>query len=165
MAKIAKKQDPRLWDEVKRRVTKGSKGGEPGQWSARKAQLATAEYKKRGGRYSGAKPADNSLSQWTREEWGTKSGRRSKDTGERYLPKKARERLTSEEYARSTAKKRKDKAAGRQVSRQPADVARKAAAARRGDERTKAELMQEARHRGIAGRSRMDKQALRRALA
>ena len=38
-----------------------------------------------------------SLSNWTKEEWGTKSGKNStqgsKATGERYLPKKARAAL------------------------------------------------------------------------
>ena len=47
-----------------------------------------------------------SLSNWTKEEWGTKSGKNStqgsKATGERYLPKKARAALSDKEYARST---------------------------------------------------------------
>ena len=50
-----------------------------------------------------------SLSSWTKEEWGTKSGKNStqgkKATGERYLPKKARESLSDEEYNRTSAKK------------------------------------------------------------
>jgi hypothetical protein len=33
------------------KIKAGSKGGEPGQWSARKAQLLAAEYKKNGGGY------------------------------------------------------------------------------------------------------------------
>tara|TARA_A100001201_G_C4073549_1_gene196580 strand:- start:638 stop:817 length:180 start_codon:yes stop_codon:yes gene_type:complete len=33
------------------RIKAGSKGGRPGQWSARKAQLLAKEYKKRGGGY------------------------------------------------------------------------------------------------------------------
>ena len=54
--------------------------------------------------------SQKSLDSWTKEEWGTKSGKNStqgkKATGERYLPKKAREALSDKEYARSTAKKR-----------------------------------------------------------
>ena len=54
--------------------------------------------------------SQKSLDSWTKEDWGTKSGKNStqgnKATGERYLPRKAREALTDEEYARSTAKKR-----------------------------------------------------------
>ena len=37
----------RLFEKIKR----GSKGGAPGQWSARKAQLLAAEYKRSGGGY------------------------------------------------------------------------------------------------------------------
>lgn len=70
-----------------------------------------------------------SLSNWTKEEWGTKSGKNStqgsKATGERYLPKKAREALTDEEYNRSTAKKRAAARKGQQFSKQPKDVADK----------------------------------------
>ena len=44
MAKSAEKTDPKLWEKVKAEVTKDGKGGKPGQWSARKAQMAVAEY-------------------------------------------------------------------------------------------------------------------------
>lgn len=37
----------RLFSKIKA----GSKGGKPGQWSARKAQLLASEYKKKGGGY------------------------------------------------------------------------------------------------------------------
>ncbi len=163
MTTTARKTDPQLWEKVKEEVTKGAKGGNPGQWSARKAQLAVSEYKKEGGGYEGRKTADNHLVQWEREEWSTKSGRKSADTGERYLPKTARETLTDEEYKRTTARKRTDTRRGRQHSAQPEDVAAKAAAARRSGE-TKAELMEQARKRGVAGRSRMTKAQLAHAL-
>lgn len=45
MSGTAKKTDPKLWERVKHAVTESDKGGKPGQWSARKAQMATAEYK------------------------------------------------------------------------------------------------------------------------
>ena len=131
MSGTAKKTDPKLWDKVKTEVTKSSKGGKPGQWSARKAQMATAEYKKEGGGYAGKKTSDNHLKQWTDEEWDTKSGKASGKTGERYLPKKARESLTDKEYADSTAKKRADTRKGKQFSKQPEAAAEKAAAARK----------------------------------
>jgi hypothetical protein len=41
--------DPELRDEVKEEIHNGDKGGAPGQWSARKAQMMASEYKKRGG--------------------------------------------------------------------------------------------------------------------
>jgi hypothetical protein len=36
-------------------IKSGSKGGRPGQWSARKAQFLAAAYKKKGGGYKTAK--------------------------------------------------------------------------------------------------------------
>ena len=163
MAGRAKKTDPKLWDEVKGQVTEGDKGGNPGQWSARKAQMAVSEYKAKGGGYEGGKSADNHLSQWTKEEWGTKSGQKSTETGERYLPKSARKALSDDEYRRTTAAKRADTRKGKQFSRQPADVARKTAP-HRGEGKTKAALMELAKARGIAGRSRMSKGQLAEAL-
>ncbi|WP_347302452.1 hypothetical protein V5740_10635 [Croceibacterium sp. TMG7-5b_MA50] len=166
MSETAKRDDPKLWDKVKKEVIASDKGGKKGQWSARKAQLAVQEYKDEGGGYIGKKDADNSLSQWTEEDWGTKSGKKSGDTGERYLPKKAREALSAEEYARTTAKKRRDTKRGKQFSAQPDDVAEKTAHYRDGHdgEPTKAELMAEARKRDIPGRSKMTKAELAKAL-
>jgi len=170
MARSAKRTDPGLWEEVKTEVTAGDKGGRKGQWSARKAQFAVQAYKQRGGGYEGAKRADNSLQQWTEEDWGTKSGRKSRKSGERYLPKQAREALSDEEYARTTRKKREDTARGKQFSGQPADVRRKAAKYRGGGrsdgggEPTKAELYEQARHHNVAGRSKMSKVELAKAL-
>ncbi len=122
---------PELWERVKREVTAGSKGGKRGQWSARKAQLAVQKYKQRGGGYCGKKTkAQKSLTKWTREDWGTKSGKRSLKTGERYLPKKAREALSDAEYRATSRKKRKDLKAGKQFSKQPKHIARKTVAFR-----------------------------------
>ena len=115
----ARKTDPKLWQKVKAEVTEGDKGGRPGQWSARKAQLATRAYQERGGGYEGKRREDNSLKQWSEEDWGTASGRNSTETGERYLPKRARQALSDEEYRATTAKKRADTRRGKQFSRQP----------------------------------------------
>ena len=123
---------PGLRDSIKRRILAGSKGGRPGQWSARKAQLVAQEYKKAGGGYTGSKSSkQKSLSKWTKEEWGTRSGKPStqgaKATGERYLPKKARQSLSKKEYAATSAKKRRDTKAGKQFSKQPKSIAKKTA--------------------------------------
>lgn len=163
MAATAKKSDPALWERVKKEITEGDKGGHAGEWSARKAQMAVQEYKHRGGGYEGRKTADNHLQQWEREDWGTKSSKKSADTGERYLPRKARESLSDEEYERTTAKKRADSAKGRQFSGQPADVAAKAADARLA-ELPVAELRKRAAAHKVNGRSRMNKDQLVRAL-
>lgn len=110
----------------------GSKGGKPGQWSARKAQLVALAYKKAGGGYSGSKSSkQKSLSKWTKEEWGTKSGKPStqgsKATGERYLPKKARQALSSSEYAATSKAKREGMKKGKQFVKQPKSIAKKTA--------------------------------------
>ena len=117
--------NPELWSRVKGEVTRGSKGGLPGQWSARKAQLAVKLYKDRGGKYTGAKSSKNSLHQWTIQKWTTKSGLPSLLTGERYLPAKAIKHLSSSEYAHTTRKKREGLRRGEQFTKQPKNIARK----------------------------------------
>lgn len=111
--------NPAMRERLKNQIMAGSKGGKPGQWSARKAQLLAQAYEKAGGGYKGSKTAkQKSLSKWTKEEWGTRSGKPStqgpKATGERYLPKKAIKSLTLAEYAATTRKKRAGTASGKQ---------------------------------------------------
>lgn len=110
---------PGLRERLKNQIMSGGKGGKPGQWSARKAQLLAQAYEKAGGGYSGSKTKkQRSLSKWTKEEWGTKSGRPStqgpKATGERYLPKKAIRSLSAAEYRATSEKKRAGTRAGKQ---------------------------------------------------
>ena len=75
------------------------------------------------------KKSQKSLKKWTKQEWGTKSGKPSTQgkgaTGERYLPKKARAALSDKEYAATTKKKRADTKAGKQHSKQPKRIAQK----------------------------------------
>ncbi len=66
---VAKKSNPALWKRIVDSVTAGTKGGDAGQWSARKSQLAVKKYKEAGGKYIGKKSADNSLSKWTKQEY------------------------------------------------------------------------------------------------
>jgi hypothetical protein len=122
--------NPALRNRIKNRVTAGTKGGAAGQWSARKAQLVTQAYKAAGGGYTGTKTAaQSSLKKWGKEDWGTKSGKPStvgpKATGERYLPKKARESLSDKEYAATTKAKREGTKAGKQFVKQPKKIADK----------------------------------------
>ena len=44
---ISKRSNEKLWKKIVSEVKHGSKGGKPGQWSARKAQLAVMKYKSR----------------------------------------------------------------------------------------------------------------------
>ena len=64
---------PGLRESIKKRITAGSKGGKPGQWSARKAQMVAAEDKKKGGGYKGGEgKKQKSLKKWGKEDWQTK---------------------------------------------------------------------------------------------
>lgn len=110
---------PALREKLKSQVMASSKGGASGQWSARKAQLLAQKYEAAGGGYKGGKDSrQKSLGKWTKEEWGTKSGKPStqgpKATGERYLPKQAIKNLSAAEYAATSRKKREGTKAGKQ---------------------------------------------------
>lgn len=113
-----------LWEQSKSQA-KAKMGG---KHSARAMQLAGKIYKEKGGAYTGEKTAaQKSMSKWTKEDWGTKSGKPSGKTGERYLPKKARESLTTSEYAATTKAKREGTKAGKQFVAQPKKIAEKTA--------------------------------------
>ena len=113
-----------LWERIKAEITAGDKGGNSGTWSARKAQMAVLEYKRRGGTYSGPKPTGG-LTAWTKQNWRTKSGKPSLETGERYLPAKAIENLTNSEYAATSRAKRQGMKEGLQFVPQPDKIAKK----------------------------------------
>lgn len=71
------------------------------------------------------KASQRSLKNWSDQKWRTKSGKKSSETGERYLPEAAIKSLSPAQYAATTAKKRKDKAAGKQFSKQPKSIMRR----------------------------------------
>lgn len=73
------------------------------------------------------KASQKSLKDWTDQKWQTKSGKKSSETGERYLPEKAIKALTPAEYAATTRAKRKGSKAGKQFVAQPKSVAAKTA--------------------------------------
>lgn len=74
--------------------------------------------------------SQRSLKKWTAQKWRTKSGKKSSETGERYLPDAAIKALSDAEYAATTRKKRKDTKKGKQHSKQPKKVAKKTKAYR-----------------------------------
>lgn len=114
----------KLWEKSKAEA-KAKMGG---KHSARAMQLAGKIYKDKGGGYSGEKTeGQKSLSKWGKEDWGTKSGKKSGETGERYLPKKARDALSPSEYAATTRAKREGTAKGKQFVKQPERIAKKTA--------------------------------------
>ncbi|KAF2769555.1 hypothetical protein EJ03DRAFT_389344 [Teratosphaeria nubilosa] len=117
-----KHSDPKLRDEIKEEIHNSDKGGAPGQWSARKAQMMAAEYKKRGGDYNTDKSeqdeSQKNLSKWGEEEWQTKEGsanaKQEDGTQKRYLPKKAWENMTEEEKEATEEKKAEGSKEGKQ---------------------------------------------------
>ena len=118
----AKKTNPELWEKSKAKA-KARMGG---KHSARAMQLAVSLYKKAGGGHSGAKK-ETGLSKWTKQNWRTKSGKPSSETGERYLPEKAIKSLSPAEYAATSRAKREGTAKGKQFVAQPKSIAKKVA--------------------------------------
>ena len=76
------------------------------------------------------KDPQQSLKDWSKQKWRTKSGKPSSETGERYLPEAAIKSLSSAEYAATTKAKRKGTAAGKQFVKQPKKIAKKTASYR-----------------------------------
>ena len=78
------------------------------------------------------KQPQKSLKAWTGQKWRTKSGKPSKQTGERYLPTAAIKALSPSEYAATTRAKREGTRAGKQFVKQPKNISKKTARFRRG---------------------------------
>ena len=140
----AKYTDPALRARLKDEVVAGDKGGKPGQWSARKAQLLKAEYERAGGEYLGEKDeTQQHLSQWSGEEWQTSDGGGNARTGSaeekggasrRYLPKQAWDALSEEEKHATDARKAEGSAHGEQYVANPPAAAEAGRAARSHDD-------------------------------
>jgi len=117
-----------MWKRIVASVKAGSKGGNAGQWSARKAQLATARYKKAGGGYKGKKSSDNKLSKWSKQKWDYVSKgdeKKPKKKRGRYLPESVRKTLTKSEKASTNRKKKEASAKGKQRAKYSKKVAGK----------------------------------------
>jgi hypothetical protein len=126
---------PELREKIKREVIAGDKGGRPGQWSARKAQLVAHEYTAEGGGYKHPRnEAQQSLKNWGDEKWHTATGEKAVQGGEthRYLPDKAWNELSPEEKKATDEKKVRGSRKGKQfVANTPkASEARKHAEAK-----------------------------------
>ncbi len=116
--KTATRLNPPLWEACKKEAVY-----KMGKFSARAMQYAVTLYKKRGGKYSGVKSPKNSLTLWTKEDWGyTGEEKRS-----RYLPKKARESLTRGEKIATDRAKNAGTRANKQWVPQPKKIAKKTA--------------------------------------
>ena len=71
------------------------------------------------------KATQKSLKDWGDQDWRTKSGKKSSETGERYLPAAAIKSLSNAEYAATTRAKRAGMAKGKQFVAQPKKIAAK----------------------------------------
>ena len=71
------------------------------------------------------KKSQRSLKAWSKQKWRTKSGKPSKQPGERYLPTAAIKALTPAQYAATTKKKRQGTKQGKQSVKQPSSIAKK----------------------------------------
>ena len=101
--------DPELRARLKDEIEAGDKGGKPGQWSARKAQLLVRAYEQAGGGYvdEGHKSEkQRHLEQWGDQDWHGKDGDGDAHGG-RYLPDAAWKLLTPKEREATDARKRK----------------------------------------------------------
>lgn len=131
--------DPELREEIKEEIKASDKGGKKGQWSARKSQLLTREYEKRGGGYRGDKDeSQKNLERWTEEEWQTREGdadaRQEGGETRRYLPKEAWENLSEEDKEETEKKKREGSRRGEQYVANTAEAKEARKKAREGDE-------------------------------
>jgi hypothetical protein len=112
----------KLWEEAKKEAIE--KMG--GKWSARAAQLAGKIYLQKGGRYTGKKTdAQRSLSEWSSQNWRTKSGLPSSITGERYLPEKVIASLSDKDYKITSKAKKEGMKKGIQFVPQPKKIIEK----------------------------------------
>ena len=126
---------PDLREQVKAEVMAGDKGGKPGQWSARKAQLVAHEYEARGGGYKHERTeTQEHLHEWTAEHWKTSDGKPAERDGKttRYLPEAAWDKLSPGEVQATNAKKVRGSKAGKQfvANTQAAAAARHASEAK-----------------------------------
>ncbi|MET8373545.1 DUF5872 domain-containing protein [Micromonospora profundi] len=115
---MARYTKPELREQIKEEIKASDKGGRKGQWSARKSQLLTQEYKRRGGGFLGEKDErQKSLQRWGNEKWQTKEGdtrARRGGTTSRYLPKRAWDELSDSQKRATDTKKREASRNGRQ---------------------------------------------------
>ena len=117
------------WTKQKWRTKSGKPSAKTGERylpSAAIKSLTSSEYAattraKRKGKAAGKQ----SLKNWTKQKWRTKSGKPSAKTGERYLPEKAIKALTAAEYAATSRAKRKGTKKGKQFVKQPKRIAKK----------------------------------------
>jgi hypothetical protein len=163
--------EPELRRQLKEEILQSDKGGQPGQWSARKSQLLVKEYEKQGGGYKKSEKdaAAKSLAEWSEQDWQTETGEeRARDHGvtKRYLPKAVWEKLSDAQKQEAERIKEEASKKGQQhVEWTPAikkaidEVEQKS-----DNEPTKQELYEQAQSLKIQNRSKMSQEELSQAI-
>lgn len=167
---------PDLRRQLKEDIKQSDKGGEPGQWSARKSQLLVQAYEKHGGDYKKDKKDDTakSLEEWTQQNWQTVEGderARKNNITQRYLPEAVWNRLSEEE--KKEAERTKEKGSKQDEQYVGWTPAIKRAMAEAGyapdlseeEGVSKEELYEKAKNLEISGRSKMNKPELQEAVS
>lgn len=167
---------PDLRRQIKDELMASDKGGDPGEWSARKSQMLVQEYERQDGGYktdeSHKDEAARSLESWTAEEWQTRDGKaatRKDDMTKRYLPRKVWVMLTSAQARQAEQSKVRKSEDGEQYVDWPDDVKKAMYAAgitasEGVDEPTKDELLTWAKGLNIEGRHNLQKAELLEAI-
>lgn len=166
---------PDLRREIKQELMESDKGGEPGQWSARKSQLLVQEYEKRGGGYKKDKKdeAAKSLEEWTDQNWQTRDGSADAAGGDgmdRYLPENAWALLTEADQKEADKTKAEVDDVGEQVAEWPDKVKRAMVeigaidGSDGSDGLSKDEFYERAQELDVDGRSQMNKDELKEAI-
>lgn len=165
---------PELRRELKAKLKKGDKGGEPGQWSARKSQMLVQQYEKNGGGYKKDKKDDDarSLEDWSEQHWQTRDGSANadrKDGMKRYLPADAWALLQEKDQDKAERSKAKVDNKNEQFADWPQAVRDVMAeldyiSGEDSTGLTKDYLLERARELDVSGRSTMNKDELKAAI-
>jgi len=160
MSKIAQRTHPELWEKIKTKITKGHEGGEAGQWSARKAQLAVQEYKKRGGAYLDRKNVSDSLKRWPDGAHG-KAGSQKRGGGENAHSSRRKAGASA-----ARARSEKWEPVFGKIERKSKKIERDGGVSLKSSRSTpnREELLYQARYLDIEGRSNMLKAELQEAI-
>lgn len=111
---------PQMRDRIKAEVYCSDKGGDPGEWSARKAQLTVQRYEAEGGGYEDSDEFTDSqrdLMVWTEQDWEYGG-----DEEARYLPKAFWEELSEEEKEKVNDTKEEGSDEGKQFVSLPEEI-------------------------------------------
>jgi len=129
----SKYTDPEMRQEIKEDIQEGDKGGAPGQWTARKAQLTAKEYENQGGEYTTEKKDE---SQQNLTNWGDKENKAEEESKKEESGDKQEEKEAAKDDSNEQAEKEKEAAdekeaepAAEEQSEAPADEPAKEEAA------------------------------------